>query len=133
MDGGQLQVSSHTSDESLGFLEPTFHSKLFSIRNGFGITPNGPMGPFPPKGAEGALGSPWVPLPSLGSHCPPGSLGGGGGVGWGGWVGGGPWGAFGSKGPRSSRGDKIASPSLAGGAEFAGENFSGSAACAERI
>ena len=51
----------------------------------------------------------------------------------GGWVGGGPWGAFGSKGPRSSRGDKIASQSLAGGAKFAGENFSGSAACAERI
>ena len=34
------------------------------------------MGPFPPKGAEGALGSPWVPLGPLGSPWAPlGSLG----------------------------------------------------------
>ena len=46
------------------------HSKWLSLRNSFGITPKGPMGPIPPKGAEGALGfplgpcgSPWFPLP----------------------------------------------------------------------
>ena len=44
----------------------TFQSKRGSIRNGFGITPRGPVGPSPPKGAEGALRYPWAPWGSLG-------------------------------------------------------------------
>ena len=38
----------------------TFQSKRGSIRNGFGITPRGPVGPF------GTLGHPGVPLGPLG-------------------------------------------------------------------
>ena len=82
------------------------------------------MAPFPPKGAEGALGSPWpplgplplgplgflwVPLGPLGSH----------------WV---PLASLGSPPPRdldSSRRDKIASQSLAGGDKIARENILG--------
>ena len=39
------------------------HSKWLSIRNSFGITPKGPMGPSP----QGRRRRPWVPLVSLGS------------------------------------------------------------------
>ena len=48
-----------------------FLSEWLSTRSGFGITPKGPPGPIPPKGAEGALGSPWAPLGSLGPLGPP--------------------------------------------------------------
>ena len=63
---------------TLGKIDMTFHSEWPSDRNdlplevGFPFEiasespPKGPMGPFPPKGAEGALGSPWVPLGPLG-------------------------------------------------------------------
>ena len=48
----------------------TRHSKLLSIRNGFGITPKGPVGPSPPRAPRrrgpsvplGTLGFPWVPV-----------------------------------------------------------------------
>ena len=110
---------------------------MLSIRNGFGITPNGPMGPFPPKGAEGALRSPWppwvplgpLPLGSFGSPWPP--LGHP-------WVPLGPiplvpLGPLPSQGSRSSRGDKRASQSLAGGAYIAGENILGRRHARKRI
>ena len=42
------------------------HLKGLSIRNGFGITPQGPHGPTPPKGAEGALGALGPLIGSLG-------------------------------------------------------------------
>ena len=48
----------------------TFQSKRGSIRNGFGITPRGPVGPSPPRGPKapfGTLGHPGVPLGPLGS------------------------------------------------------------------
>ena len=46
----------------------TFQSKRGSLRNGFGITPRGPVGPSPqgrrrrPSVPLGTLGFPWVPL-----------------------------------------------------------------------
>ena len=49
----------------------TFQSNRGSIRNGFGITPRVPVGPSPPKGAEGALRYPWAPWGSLGPLGPP--------------------------------------------------------------
>ena len=48
----------------------TFQSKRGSIRNGFGITPRGPVGPSPPRAPKapfGTLGHPGVPLGPLGS------------------------------------------------------------------
>ena len=54
----EFQISFH-----LGLF---FHSYYPSIRNSFGITPKGPMGPFPP----GPLGSPWVSLGPIGSLGP---------------------------------------------------------------
>ena len=59
----------------------TIHSKRLSIRNGFGITPKGPMGPSPqgrrrrPWVPLGPFGSPWVPLGPFGSPWPPKSWG----------------------------------------------------------
>ena len=47
----------------------TFQSKRGSIRNGFGITLRGPVGPSPPRAPTapfGTLGHPGVPLGTLG-------------------------------------------------------------------
>ena len=61
-------------------------SEWFSIRNGFGVTPKGPMGPSPqgrrrrpwvpwvPLSPVGPLGSPWVLLGPKGPLVPLGSL-----------------------------------------------------------
>ena len=111
-----------------------FHSEW--LRN----NPKGPHGPIPPKGAEGALGSPWplgspwVPLtpPWPPSPFPPGPSGspgvpGGFGGGWG------PWGPFGPKGSAPCRSEKRASRTLGGGADSAGENILGRRHARKRI
>ena len=105
------------------------HSKWLSIRNSFGITPKGPMGPSPqgrrrrPWDPLGPFWCPWVPLAPLGPLPPLGLwvLGSLGGLGWG-W---GPWGAFGSKGSAPCRSEGRASRKLGCGADFAGENILG--------
>ena len=102
----------------------TIHSKWHSIRNGFGITPKGPMGPSRALGSpwdpSGPLWSPWVPWVPLGSL---GSLGFP-------WA---PWGAVGSKGSAPCRSEKRASRTLGGGADSAGENILGRRHARKRI
>ena len=49
------------------YFERTLHSKWLSMRNGFGITPKGPMGPSPQRAPKAPLApfvgpwAPWVP------------------------------------------------------------------------
>ena len=40
------------------------------IRNGFGITPKGPMGPFPARAPKAPLGPPWALYPPWGPLAP---------------------------------------------------------------
>ena len=68
------------------------------------------MGP-----SEGALGSPWVPLPPVGPFGPLG-------VPWCPW-GWGPWGAFGPKGSAPCRSEKRASRKLGGGTDSTRERI----------
>ena len=90
------------------------HSKWLSIRNSFGITPKGPMGPSPQGRRRRPwvpFGPLWVPLVSLAPPLPP-------------WV---P-----PKGSAPCRSDIGASRKFGDGAAFAGENKLGRRACAER-
>ena len=90
------------------------HSKWLSIRNSFGITPKGPMGPSPQGRRRRPwvpFGPLWVPLVSLTPPLPP-------------WV---P-----PKGSAPCRSDIGASRKFGDGAAFAGENKLGRRACAER-
>ena len=90
------------------------HSKWLSIRNSFGITPKGPMGPSP----QGRRRRPWVPFGPLWvplvSLAPPPL----------------PW--VPPKGSAPCRSDIGASRKFGDGAAFAGENKLGRRACAER-